>query len=274
LARLLLLFAGALMMALAVNLFLLPLKLAEGGVIGIGIILYHTYAVPVWLTILLLNLPLIWLGVRERGWSLLWKTVLGVILFAGFVALTANLRPLTEETFLAIIYGGILMGLGLGLVLRSGGTTGGTDILAIVLHNRLGLSVGTLILMIDGVVLMLAGVAFGLEVAMYSAVTLLISSRVVDFVQEGFYAARGVLVITRQPKPIAQRVMTEIERGCTILSGVGAYTGEPRGVVYTVVQRGELAQLKRVVYETDPQAFVVVNHVHEVLGLGFQPIRK
>lgn len=274
-ARLVLLVLGALLMALAVNLFLVPLKLAEGGVVGIGIILFHQIRFPVWLTVVLLNIPLIWLGVKERGWALLGKTVLGVAVFSGCLALTESVAPVTREPLLAIVYGGILIGVGLGLVLRSGGTTGGTDIIAIVLHNRFGLSVGTLILAIDSVVLLAAGLVFGLETALYSAITLLISSRVVDFVQEGFYSARGVTVITSDPQPIAQRIMAELERGCTIMDATGAYTGEPRGVLYAVVQRGELTQLKRIVHEIDPNAFLVVNHVHEVLGLGFQhPMKK
>ncbi len=261
--------SGALLMALSVNGFLVPVKLAEGGVVGIGIILQHKLGVPIWVTTLALNVPIVAIGVRYKGWNLLWKSLVGVGAFSGFLAITQNVPHLTNQPILAIVYGGLLMGLGLGLVLRSGGTTGGTDILAIVGQQKLGLSVGTMVMGVDALVLLAAGFAFSAESAMWSAITLLISSKVVDLVQEGFYAAKGVTIITTEPKGIAARIMDEVERGCTILPGVGAYTGQPRSVLYIVVQRGELTRVKEIVYGIDPRAFVVVADVHEVLGEGF-----
>jgi uncharacterized membrane-anchored protein YitT (DUF2179 family) len=262
---------GSLLMALSVNVFLAPLKLAEGGVVGVGIILHHKLGVPIWVTTLVLNIPILALGIRVKGWNLLWRTLLGTGAFSGFLAITQNLPPVTNQTILAIVYGGLTMGIGLGLVLRSGGTTGGTDILAIVGQHKFGLSVGTLVMGIDALVLLAAGFAFSFESAMWSAITLVISSKVVDLVQEGFYAAKGVTIITTEPKAIADRIMTEVERGCTIMPGVGAYTGQPRSVLYTVVQRGEITAVKQIVSSIDPKAFVVVADVHEVLGEGFRP---
>jgi uncharacterized membrane-anchored protein YitT (DUF2179 family) len=264
------LLSGSLLMSLAVNLFLVPLKLAEGGVVGIGIILLHKLGIPIWATTLVLNIPIVALGVRVKGWGLLWRTLTGVGAFSFFLGITAHLPAVVHETFLAIVYGGVLMGIGLGLVLRSGGTTGGTDILAIVGHQKFGLSVGTLVMGIDAFVLVAAGFAFSAESAMWSAITLAISSKVVDLVNEGFYAAKGITIITDEPKAIAGRIMTEVERGCTVLPGVGAYTGQPRSVLYVVAQRGELQVIKSIVYGIDPRAFVVVADVHEVLGEGFR----
>jgi len=264
------LLSGTLLMALSVNMFLLPQKLAEGGVVGIGIILEHKLGIPVWATTLVLNIPILMLGVRFKGRGIIWRTIAGVGAFSAFLALTQGLPALTNQTILAIVYGGLLMGTGLGLVLRSGGTTGGTDILAMIGQQKLGLSVGTLIMGIDAMVLVAAGFAFSAEAAMWSAITLLISSKVVDLVQEGFYAAKGITIITTEPKAIARRIMSEVERGCTVLPGVGAYTGQPRSVLYCVVQRGELAVVKSIAYSIDPKAFVVVSDVHEVLGEGFR----
>lgn len=261
---------GSLLMALSVNMFLVPLKLAEGGVVGVGIILQHTMNVPTWITTLLLNIPIMAIGVRFRGWNLLWKSLLGVGSFSFFLWLTHDIRAVTDQTVLAIVYGGLLMGIGLGLVLRSGGTTGGTDILAIILHQRLGLSVGSLVMGIDACVLLAAGFAFSPEAAMWSAITLLISSRVVDLVQEGFYAAKGLTIITTEPQRISQRIMEDVERGCTILPAVGAYTGQAKSMLYVVLQRGEMATIKGIVHGIDPKAFVVVSDVHEVLGEGFR----
>lgn len=264
------LLAGSFLMALAVNLFLAPLQLAEGGVVGIGIILFHKLGIPIWVTNLALNIPILALGLKVKGWKLLWRSVFGVAAFSGFLALTAGMEPITNQTVLAIVYGGLCMGLGLGLVLRSGGTTGGTDILAIVAQQKWGFSVGSMVMAIDAMVLVAAGFAFSPEKAMWAAITLTIGSKVVDLVQEGFYAAKGLTIITTEPEAIARRIMDEVERGVTILPGTGAYTGEPRGVLYVVLQRGELTAVKEIIYGADPRAFVSVADVHEVLGEGFR----
>ncbi|MFZ5827716.1 MAG: YitT family protein [Bacillota bacterium] len=268
------LIAGSLLMALSVNLFLVPLKLAEGGVVGVGIILYHKFGVPLWVTTLLLNIPILALGVKVKGMHLLWRSLLGVAAFSGFLALTAGLPPMTDEVVLAIVYGGLTMGIGLGLVLRSGGTTGGTDILAIVGQQKFGFSVGTMVMAVDALVLLAAALTFSPEAAMWAAITLTISSKVVDLVQEGFYAAKGVTVITARPQAVARRILDEVGRGVTIMPGVGAWTGEPRSVLYTVVQRGELTRIKQIAYSVDAKAFVVVADVHEVLGEGFRDPTK
>ncbi|MGE5672466.1 MAG: YitT family protein [Mycobacterium leprae] len=265
--------SGTLLMSLAVNLFLVPQRLADGGVVGIGIILQHKLGIPIWVTYLVLNIPILAIGVRAKGWGLLFKSLTGVAALSGWLALTAHLHPVTNQVILAIVYGGILSGIGLGLVFRSGGTTGGTDILAIVGQQKFGLSVGTMVMFVDALVLTAAGFAFSAETALWSAITLIISSRVVDVVQVGFYAAKGLTVITTESKVIAQRIMTEIGRGVTVMPGVGAYTGEPKPVLYVVIQRGELEAVKEIVYKQDPRAFVVVSDVHEVLGEGFRPHR-
>lgn len=262
--------AGSLLMGLAVNLFLLPLKLAEGGAIGIAILVYHTLKWrPAW-TVLALNVPLVIWAWRERGWGFIVRSLIGIGAFTLAIAVTGRLEPVTHVPLLGIVYGGLCMGVGLGLVLRSGATTGGTDMLATLLHRRLGLSVGQMILIIDAAVLVAAGFTFGWEQALYSALTLGVSSRAVDFVQEGFYGAKGVTIMTSKPRAVAQRILSDLERGCTILQGTGAYTGEARAILYSVVQRSELTAIKRLVYDLDPRAFVVVGDVHEVLGEGFR----
>lgn len=265
--RLILLLAGTALMALAVNLFLVPAQLAEGGVTGVAIILLRLLHVPLWVTVMGLNLPILALGVRMRGWGLLWRSLLGTGAFSGWLAITGYLHWAPHDRTLSIVYGGLAMGIGLGVVLYSGATTGGTDILALILHQKFGLSVGQWILAIDALVITAAGIAFhSAETSMYSAITLAISSKVVDLVQEGFYAAKGLTIITADPQAVARTIMERVGRGCTLLPGTGAYTGQPRGVIYTVVQRSELAAVKQIVTELDPAAFVAVSDVHEVLG--------
>lgn len=268
---LILLVAGSLLMGLSVNLFLLPLRLAEGGVVGVGIVLEHTLGVPVPVSFFLLNLPLAVVAWRHRGWDFVARSVLGIVAFTLSLAFTRGLHPITSEPLLGIVYGGLTMGVGLGLVLRAGATTGGTDLLASLIHHRLGLTVGNVILAVDALVLLLAGFTFGFEQALYSGLTLAISSRMVDYVQEGFYGAKGVTIITTRPQEIARAIMEGLERGVTLLEGTGGWTGQRRTIVYSVVQRSELTALKRVVYGLDPAAFVVVGDVREVLGEGFRP---
>lgn len=265
------LLVGTFLMSISVNLFLLPQRLAEGGVTGISIILHHLMSVPTWATTIVLNIPLVLLGVRVRGRQMLWKTLLGIGAYAFFQWATSFFHPITTSVVLAIVYGGLTMGIGLGLVFRSGGTTGGTDILAIIGQQKFGISVGKAILLIDACVLIGAGLVFGAEAAMWSAITLFISSKMVDLVQEGFYAAKGMTIITDKPDEIAQRIMNEVERGCTVLPGRGAWTGDEKGILYVVLQRGELTVVKEIVHKADPKAFVVVADVHEVLGEGFKP---
>ncbi|BAD41441.1 YitT family protein [Symbiobacterium thermophilum] len=268
------LLAGALLMALSANVFLVPLKLAEGGVTGIGIILYHLLGVPMWVTQVVVNIPILALGLKVKGWRLIRRSLIGVAAYSFFLAVTANVPPITDQVVLAIIYGGLTMGIGLGLVLRSGGSTGGTEVLALVLQQRSGFSVGSMVLAVDTVVLAMAAVAFSPEAAMWAVITLIISSKVVDVVQVGLYSARGVTIITTRPEPIARRIMNEVERGVTIINGTGAFTGEPRTILYTVAQRTELTQVKQIAYAEDPKAFVVVAEVHEVLGEGFRDPSK
>ncbi|MBY6276857.1 YitT family protein [Symbiobacterium thermophilum] len=268
------LLAGALLMALSANVFLVPLKLAEGGVTGIGIILYHLLGVPMWVTQVVVNIPILALGLKVKGWRLIRRSLIGVAAYSFFLAVTANVPPITDQVVLAIIYGGLTMGIGLGLVLRSGGSTGGTEVLALVLQQRSGFSVGSMVLAVDTVVLAMAAVAFSPEAAMWAVITLFISSKVVDVVQVGLYSARGVTIITTRPEPIARRIMNEVERGVTIINGTGAFTGEPRTILYTVAQRTELTQVKQIAYAEDPKAFVVVAEVHEVLGEGFRDPSK
>ncbi|HLO02877.1 MAG TPA: YitT family protein [Symbiobacteriaceae bacterium] len=265
---------GAFLMSISVNMFLLPQRLAEGGVTGIAILLDHLIHLPTWVTTIVLNIPLVILGVRLRGRQMLFKTLLGIGAYAFFQWATTYLEPMKVNVVLAIVYGGLTMGIGLGLVLRSGGTTGGTDILAIVAQQKWGISVGTMVLLIDAFVLCIAGFVFGAEAAMWSAITLFISSKMVDLVQEGFYAAKGMTIISEKPDEIAQRIMTEVERGCTVLNGRGAWTGEAKGVLYVVLQRSEMTYVKEIIFKADPKAFVVVADVHEVLGEGFKPIAK
>lgn len=260
---------GSLVTACAVNLFLVPFKLADGGIVGLSVVLFYRFGLPVAPTVVALNLPIFLAGWRVLGLSFIGRTFFGVLVLATFIQLTRQLAPVTEDLLLATFYGGAVQGLGLGLVLRAGGSTGGTDTLARIVARRTALKVGQTILYFDLLVLAAAALTFGYERALYAAITLFLTSRVVDVILEGQYAARAVLIVSDRHDAIARRILTELDRGATLLHARGAYTGRERPVVYCVVSRDQVPKLRAVVHTEDPRAFMVMSDASEVLGEGF-----
>jgi uncharacterized membrane-anchored protein YitT (DUF2179 family) len=181
---------------------------------------------------------------------------------------------ITSDLVLNSLYGAVISGIGYGLVYRGQGTSGGSDILARILNRWRGISMTQSYLMTDTLVILAAGFVFGWQKALYAIITLYVSGLVVDTTMEGAGTVRSALIVTDLCKEISARIMAEMERGVTILEGTGAYTGEPRPVLYCVVTRSEVQQLKTIVHELDPKAFMVVGAAHEALGEGFQPFKK
>lgn len=261
--------AGALVTAVAVNLFLVPFKLADGGIVGLSIVLHYRLGLPIAPLVVALNVPIFLAGWRVVGLSFVARTFFGVAVLALFIQLTRTLEPVTHDVLLATLYAGAVQGIGLGIVLRAGGSTGGTDTLARILARRTGWKVGQLILLFDLGVLTAAALTFGPERALYAAVTLFLTSRVIDFILEGQYAARAVMIISDRHQAIAARILSELERGATLLEARGAYTGTERPVVYCVVSRDQVPRLRAIVHEEDARAFMVMHEAAEVLGEGF-----
>ncbi|HEY8486473.1 MAG TPA: YitT family protein [Limnochordales bacterium] len=261
--------AGSLVSAVAVNAFLVPFRLADGGIVGLSVVLYHRFGLPVAPTVVALNLPIFLAGWRLLGLPFVGRTFFGVAALALFVQLTRAMRPPTADVLLATLYAGAIQGLGLGIVLRAGGSTGGTDTLARIVAQRTPLKVGEVILYFDLLVLALAAATFGLERALYSGLTLVLTSRVVDFILQGQYAARAVIIISDRHEAIARRILRELDRGATLLFGRGAYTGKDRTVVYCVLNRDQVPRLRAIVHQEDPRAFMVMADAVEVLGEGF-----
>lgn len=255
--------------ATGVNAFYVPNQISDGGVAGIGIILFYFAEVPVWLTLIALNLPLLWLSHRLWGGRMSLRTLVGTVLLSLWVAVL-HWHPFTHNILLATVYGGVFSGLGLGLVFRAKGTTGGTDVVARFLTHVLPISMGQGMLFMDVFVIAGFGLAFNPTHAMYSMIALVISSRAIDLVQEGTDFARAFTIITQHAEELSQHIIGELGRGVTRTQGQGAYTGEAREILFVVVGRAEVSRLKALVYRIDPEAFVVVGNVHEVVGEGFQ----
>lgn len=264
---------GSLLAALGLVLFLVPNKIAAGGISGLATVFYYLFHLPVGLGIFLLNTPLFVLAFRQLGFRFGLRSFYGTVALSFFTDFLAPILPVpTQNTLLASIYGGVFTGVGIGLCFRCRGTTGGTDLAAQLLRRYLGASVGQALLLADGAVITLAGFVFNLELALYALIALFVSSRLIDVVQEGFGYAKVALIVSSQSGEITKRILSQLNRGATVFQGRGAYTNQAREIVLCVVARTEVSALKQLVSLIDPQAFVVVANVHEALGEGFREI--
>jgi uncharacterized membrane-anchored protein YitT (DUF2179 family) len=274
----LLILGGAILQAVSVRVFLIPASLASGGVTGIAMIFNHFSGWPIGTMVLIGNIPLFVLGWRFLGGKrFAIKTAVAVVTYALCLDLLALFLPasgLTDDIVLNALYGAVVSGIGYGLVYRGQGTSGGSDILARILNNWRSISMSQSYLMVDGLVIVSAGFVFGPKQALYALIALYVSGIVAETVMEGSSVVRTAMIITSRPEQVAGQIMEIMARGVTILSGRGAYTSEERGILYCVVIRSEVAQLKAIIHEIDSQAFMVIGQAHEALGEGFKPLQK
>lgn len=266
---------GTLVTAVGLVIFLVPGRVASGGVSGLAIVLFHLFELPVGLTIFLFNLPLLLLAVKVLGHHVGLKTLFGIISLSLFVEiLTPFLPQITGDPLLAAVYGGVLAGFGMGLIFRSGGTTGGTDLIASLVNYYIPhLSLGQGLFIADALVVTLAGFVFSAEMALYAAFSIFIVSRLIDFVQEGFNFTKATLIVSEKSDIILEKILKEMDRGATVFNGRGGYSGEDKNILLVTVNRSELSRLKELIYRTDSSAFVILMEAHEVLGEGFKKLR-
>ena len=265
--------AGSFLIALALTVFLVPNRIAAGGVSGLATVIYYITSFPIGITMLIINIPLFLAGLKIMGTSFGMRTIYGIVSLSVFTdLLQPHVVSLTDDLLLASIYGGVVGGIGLGIVFRSRGTTGGTDMIASLINYFTGITVGEGLLIADGVVVALAGIFFNLEVALYAAVTIFITSQTIDVVQEGLNFKKGVLIISDKADQINQMVVDDLNRGITEFEAKGGYTGDRKKVLLCVISRSEISELKKAVAKIDEDAFVIISNVHEVLGEGFTEI--
>jgi uncharacterized membrane-anchored protein YitT (DUF2179 family) len=264
---------GSIIIAVALDVFLVPNRIAAGGVSGLATIIYHVFGIPVGWTLLVFNVPLFLLSYRELGPQVFVRSLYGALVTSVFVELLKpHLGVPTHDLLLASIYGGIVAGIGMGIILRARGTSGGTDLVARLLHKYLPVTVGQGLLGADFVVISLAGVVFDAELALYALLGLLATSTVIDLVQEGLSYAKAAFIISRFPEEITKAVFEELGRGVTALQAQGMYTKEQRTMLLCVVGKTEESRLKHLIYQIDPEAFVFITNAHEVIGEGFKRI--
>lgn len=268
--------AGVFFTALGLDMFLIPNKIAAGGVSGAATVIHYVLGPPVGLTMLALNVPLFAWGIYRLGLTFGFMSLYGTVALSVAVDLLDRFLPVpTSDPLLASLYGGVLVGLGLGLVFRHRGTTGGTDLAAAILRSYTGMNVGQLLFIVDAVVVISAGLTFrSWELAMYALLTIFITAWVIDLVQEGFGHAKAFFIISDKIDKIAEAILTKMDRGATALQGKGLYTRADREVLLTVVSRSEVSTLKELVYTIDPSAFVILADVREVLGEGFKVYQR
>ncbi len=270
--------AGALLQALAWRLFMVPVHLANGGIAGLAQIINYYTGWPLGVMVLVGNIPLFILGWRYLGGPRFALRTAYAVLAVSVFTDTLPLLPffpaagLTKDLVLNALYGGVVSGIGYGLVYRGQGTSGGTDILARMLTSWWGIAISQSYLVTDALTMFLAGLSFSWENALYSLLVLYISGVAAEAATEGSDVVRTAVIITSQPEPVAQAILVEMERGVTVIGAHGAYTGQARTVLYSVITRSETAHLKSLVRQADPQAFIVIGQAHEALGEGFKPL--
>ena len=268
-------FVGVILTALSLVLFLVPNQIAAGGVSGLATVVFHTVGFPVGLTMLAINIPLFIFGTKELGLKIGIKTLFSIITMALTIDyLRPIVTPVTADPFLAALYGGILGGIGIGIVLKCGGTVGGSDLAAQLLRKYTGLSSGQGLLVIDACVIVIAAIFFSLELALFGFIALFATAKVIDLLQEGFNYSKAAIIISDDPDKVTKEIFDNINRGVTILNGRGAYSGMERDVILVVINQTEVRKLKALVRDIDQNAFVIITNVHEALGVGFKNLSQ
>ncbi|NLC06806.1 MAG: YitT family protein [Syntrophomonadaceae bacterium] len=260
---------GATLASVGLELFLVPNNVIDGGVVGISIMASYLTNVPLGVFIFILNLPFLFVGYKQIGKTFLLKTLFAISCLSIGVSLFHPIPGFTKDVFLAAVFGGIILGMGVGLIIRYGGSLDGTEIIAIIFDKKTSFSVGEIIMFFNIFILGSAGFVFGWDRAMYSLVAYFIAYKVIDLVIEGLDESKSVFIISEKPEEIAEVILHRLGRGVTYLKGKGGYSGEFKSVLYAVITRLEVAKLKEIIKDIDEEAFVTVAGVHEVMGGRF-----
>lgn len=259
---------GAIITAFALESFLVPNNIIDGGVIGISMIVSHITKWNLGLLILILNTPFIIMAFKKMGGKFVIQTAFENIILALFLNIFHHYK-VTQDLLLATVFGGIILGLGVGIILKHEGSLDGTEMLSLVVSKKFGCSVGEFIMGINVFIYLVAGKVFSWESAMYSIMTYFIASKVIDTVMEGFNSSKSVRIISDNASAIGEQLIERLDISVTYLQGIGGYTGQDKDLIYCVVSRLELPKMLDIIKEIDPKAFVSVVDVHEVYGGRF-----
>ena len=256
-------------MAFNTNYFYLGNKLAQGGVSGLSLIIHYITDIDISYIYLALNIPLIIVAYIFIGKDFVFKTLFATIMLTIFLKVFGTFRGPIDDILMASIFGGGINGIAIGIIFYAGGSSGGTDIIAKIINKHYGIAIGKTLLTIDFIILSMVAFIFGKVIFMYTLISLLVSSKMIDIIQEGIYSAKGVTIITNKVEELRKKIMEDTGRGITLINAKGAYTQKEIGMLYCVVGKYQLMKVKSIVKEIDPMAFMIVNQVHEVIGKGF-----
>ncbi len=276
--QIILLVLGTLILAIAINMMFLPNNLSTGGASGLALVIYYLYKVPVGLTVILINIPLFLIALKDIGWKFCSKAIIGTLLLSLFIELTRginNVINIEQDLFLGCIFGGLLNGIGLSLVFKADGSTGGSDLLAQIIYKKRPIrSIGQILLVIDSFVIITNAIVFkSISIALYSVIALFISKKTTDIIFEGVNYTKAVNIISKEGEKIAKEIIERTDRGVTISKCVGVYTNEEYTHTISVVTVTQLPQVKKIVRSIDKTAFIYISDTREVLGLGFKENR-
>ncbi|MDD8019733.1 MAG: YitT family protein [Acidobacteriota bacterium] len=270
----LLILSGSIVMGIGYTLFLIPFHLVPGGLSGISIMINYLFPLPVGLVIIVLNVPILLISYRFLSRKYVFTTLAGMItssLLIDFFNQILKWPRGTDDMLLAAIYGGLLLGIGLGLVFRGEASTGGSDVIGLILNKYLGVTVGIGIMLTDFIIISTSGLVFKqLEAPLYGYIVLFISSRMIDVVLEGWNFSKMVIITSSQPEKISDFILHSLDRSGSALKSRSLYLNREGEIIITVIHRKQLAELKAFIKKTDPEAFVIINDTHEVLGKGFK----
>ncbi|QRG68453.1 YitT family protein [Brevibacillus choshinensis] len=270
LKRIFFILIGASLVSVGLEIFLVPNQIIDGGIVGISIIASHLTGWSLGIFLFLLNLPFLIVGYRQIGKTFAISTLFGVTIMSVGTTLLHPVPGLTDDPLLAAVFGGIILGIGVGLVLRYGGSLDGTEIIAVLFNKKTPFSVGEIVMFFNFFILGSAGFVFGWDRAMYSLIAYYIAFKMIDLTIEGFQESKSVWIISEYHKEVGDAIVARLGRGVTYLIGEGGYTGDEKKVVFCIITRLEEAKLKLIVEDIDPSAFLAVGNIHDVRGGQFK----
>lgn len=257
---------GAVIAAFALEEFLVPFTILDGGVVGISMIISQLSGWPLGVLTIALNIPFMILGFKRLGMRFLVKAIYAMVIFSIFLGVFEDMKAVTEQEILVVVFGGVLLGIGVGLILRYGGCLDGTEIVAMLLSHHTEFSVGQIVLFFNIIIYTVAGFLFGPDRALYSLLTYFITSKIIDIVENGMEQGKSVMIITDHGKDIADKIYSQLGRTCTQMEGKGMVSNGKKTVLYCVITRVEVPAIKKIINDADVSAFMTISDVSEIVG--------
>ena len=257
---------GAVIAAFALEEFLVPFKILDGGIVGVSMIISQLSGLPLGVLTIVLNVPFVLLGFKRLGMRFLVKAIYAMITFSISLSIFRDMKEVTDKEILVVAFGGVLLGVGVGLILRNGGCLDGTEIVAMFLSKHVEFSVGQIVLFFNIIIYGVAGILFGPDRALYSLLTYFITSKVIDIVENGMEQGKSVMIITDHGKDIADAIYSQLGRTCTQMEGKGMVSNGIKTVLYCVITRVEVPAIKKIINDADVSAFMTISDVSEIVG--------